>query len=308
MKIVVVHPNARAAARWVEEMRKRLPDAEVGAWPDAAPDAGYAIGWSPPEGFFEAQPALKAFFSLGAGVDHLQRNTGLPDTLAIVRLEDAGMGPQMAEYCCHEVIRHYRRITEYESQQRQGVWQEARVTPRHEFTVGVLGIGVLGAQVARALAAFGYPVLGYSRSPRSIDGIECHSGEQALPGFLARCRALILMAPLTDDTRDLMNAQRLAMLPKGAWLINVARGQLVVDEALLAAIDSGHLAGASLDVFRTEPLPPGHPFWQHPRIRMTPHVSAVTLLHESVEQIAAKLDRLHRGEAISGLVDRTLGY
>lgn len=307
-RIVIVHPSERAANRWAQEMRTRLPDATVSVWPDAPDDVEYAIGWSPPEGFFERLRALKAFFSLGAGVDHLHRNRGLPPSLLLVRLEDAGMGLQMAEYCCHEVIRHYRSFGTYEVQQEAGQWQELRLPARRDFGVGVLGLGVLGARVARAAASFGYPVSGYTRSPRTLDGVTCFSGEGQLAEFLARSRVLVLMAPLTDDTRDLMNAERLAMLPRDAWLVNVARGELVDDDALLAAIDAGHLAGATLDVFRQEPLPPAHPFWRHPRIRMTPHVAAVTLLQESADQIAGKLVRLHAGERVGGLVDRALGY
>lgn len=307
-RIVIVHPDARAGERWVSEIRALLPDAELRVWPEPCADADYAIGWRPPDDFFAAVPKLRAFFSAGAGVDHLLRNPGLPPALTLVRLEDAGMGVQMAEYCCHEVIRHYRRFADYETQQRRGEWRGLRLPPRREFEVGVFGLGVLGTQVARALAAFGYPVLGHSRSPRQIEGIECFAGEAQLPAFLARCRALVLMAPLTDETRDLFDARRLAMLPEGAWLINVARGALVVDEALVAALDSGRLAGASLDVFRDEPLPAEHAFWRHPRIRLTPHVSAVTLVRDSADQVAAKIRRLQRGETVTGIVDRASGY
>lgn len=308
MRLVVVHPSARAAQRWTDELRARLPRARVSAWPEGAADAQYAVGWGPPAGFFESAPALQAFFSLGAGVDHLHRNPGLPPSLLLVRLEDAGMGRQMAEYCCHEIIRHYRRVAEYEAQQRAGEWKELKARPRDGFGVGVLGLGVLGMQVAQAAAAFGYRVSAYTRTPREVDGIACFSGEAGLGEFLARSDVLVLMAPLTEATRDLLDARRLAMLPRGAWLVNVARGELVVDGDLLAAIDAGQLAGATLDVFRTEPLPPDHPFWRHPRIRMTPHVSAVTLLQESADQIAGKLVRLHHGEQVGGQVDRALGY
>lgn len=308
MRIVVVHPQASAADRWAAEIRARLPEAEVATWPAACGDAGFAIGWGPPPGFFEALPRLRAFFSIGAGVDHVLGRPGLRPEIALVRLEDAGMGVQMAEYCAHEVIRLYRRAGDYETQQRHAEWRALKPVPRREFRVGVLGLGVLGLQVARAIASFEFPVLGHARSPRAIDGIRCFAGDDELPAFLAQCRVLILMAPLTAHTRDLLDTRRLAMLPEGAWVINVARGALIDDDALLSALDAGRLAGATLDVFRTEPLPSEHPFWRHPRIRITPHVSAATLLGESADQIAGKIRRLARGEPVGGTVDRTLGY
>lgn len=307
-RIVVVHPEARTGERWAAALRAQLPQARITVWPEPCADADYAVGWAPPAALFAAAPGLRAFFSAGAGVDHLLRNPALPASLALVRLEDAGMGAQMAEYCCHEVIRVYRRFADYEAQQARGEWRPIALPPRREFAVGVFGLGVLGAQVARALAALGYPVLGHARTPRAVEGVECFAGDDRLPAFLARCRVLILMAPLTAATRDLFDARRLAMLPEGAWLVNVARGGLVVDDALVAALDSGRLAGATLDVFRDEPLPPEHAFWRHPRIRITPHVSAVTLVRESAAQVAAKIRGLQRGEPVTGIVDRAAGY
>lgn len=308
IRAVVTHPDAQEARSWVGAMLARLPGARVTAWPEGAADADFAIGWNPPRGFFESAPALRAFFSLGAGVDHLRSHPVLPAGLRVIRIEDAGMGRQMVEYCCHEVIRHHRRFADYEALQREGRWEELAVHPREEFGVGVLGLGVLGAQVARAVSALGYPVSAFTRSPRRVEGLACFSGDDGLEAFLGRSRLLVLLAPLTDETRDLIDARRLAMLPKGAWLVNVARGALVVDDDLLAAIDRGHLAGATLDVFRTEPLPPEHPFWRHPRIRITPHVSALTLLDASADQIAAKLVRMQRGEPVGGEVERGRGY
>lgn len=307
-RIVLVHPDPRVGERWSEALRALLPGADVRRWPADCADAEYAIGWRPPDDFFAAAPALRAFFSMGAGVDHLIGNPGLPAALPLVRLEDAGMGAQMVEYCCHEVIGAYRRFADYDAQQRRGEWRTLGLPPRREFEVGVLGLGVLGTQVARAIASFGYPVLGHARTRRDVDGVRCFAGDAELPGFLARCRVLVVMAPLTDDTRDLLDARRLAMLPRGAWLVNVARGAIVVDDALVAALDAGHLAGATLDVFREEPLPPEHAFWRHPRIRLTPHVSAVTLVRESAAQVAGKIRRLQRGEPVSGVVDRAAGY
>lgn len=330
MRIVVVHTHAHSRARWVEELRARLPDAQVNAWPpgetrtdsEAPPasggqgpddsdvgDADYAVGWAPPEDFFARQPRLRAFFSAAAGVDHLLRHPGLPAGLPIVRLEDAGMGAQMAEYCLHEVYGAWQRRHEYAAQQREAAWQVLRTPRRSEYPVGVLGLGVLGAQVARTLAGFGYTVNGFSRTPKTIEGVRGFAGgDDALEAFLRASRALVALAPLTADTTDLLDRRRLSWLQPGGWVINVARGPLIVDADLIALIDEGHLAGATLDVFREEPLPASHPFWRHPRIRITPHVSALTLIGLSAEQVAAKLARMARGETVGGLVDRARGY
>jgi len=308
MRIVVVHPQPEVAARWSDALAARLPEARVSPWDAGCEHADFAVAWNPPDAFFARTRVGAALFSAGAGVDRLLQRPGLPRDLPVVRVEDAGMGAQMAEYCCHEVLRVFRQAPQYESQQRERIWRELEPRSREAFEVGIFGLGVLGEQVARALGCLGFPVVGYSRSPRGVEGVDCLSGPAALQEFLGRCRALILLAPLTPQTDSLFDAARLAMLPEGAWLINVARGALVVDEDLLQALDRGHLAGATLDVFRTEPLPAEHPFWGHPKIRITPHVSAVTLIEETAAQIAGKIRRMNRGEPITGVIDRSRGY
>ncbi len=310
-RIVVTHSSESTLARWKHELERHLDADIVLSDPTRAPApvrADYAIGWRPHDDFFKVVSGLKAYFSTGAGVDFLMQHPAVPAELPIVRLEDAGMGVQMAEYCLHSVLRSFRLAADYEAQQREGAWRTLEPPARDSFTIGMFGIGVLGSEVARHLRAFGFPVIGFSRSARSAPGVECISGEERLPEFLARCRVLILLAPLTPATADLFDATRFAMLPRGAWLINVARGGLVVEEDLVAAIDSGQVAGASLDVFRTEPLPAGHPFWSHPKVRVTPHISARTLVAESAAQVADKILLLESGKPVGGLVDRKRGY
>ncbi len=327
MHLVVAHAEPQSSAQWAAELRREFPQALVTQWPAGAqgpghaalaasearstagaPRADYAVGWQPPADFFARNPGLRAFFSAAAGVDHLLLHPGLPPSLPLVRLEDAGMGRQMAAYCCHEVVRLFYRYAEYEALQREGRWQELPLQARRDFAVGIFGMGVLGREVARALLGMGFRVLGHSRTARAVADVECSHGDAALPGFLAQCRVLILMAPLTAETRDLVDADFLSKLPAGAWLVNVARGALVVEPALLDALASGRLAGATLDVFRTEPLPSGHAFWSHPRIRITPHVAAVTLVDEGAQQVADKIRRLERGEPVGGVVERGRGY
>jgi glyoxylate/hydroxypyruvate reductase A len=309
MHIVVCLPEADAAREWAAELRTHLPGADVGIDGERAmPQADYAVGWSPPEGFFERHPALRAFLSVAAGVDRLLRNPGLPPALPVVRLEDAGMGWQMTEYCVHEVLRLRGRFDDYAAQQARAAWQPHPPRRREATRVGVLGLGVLGRQVATTLAGLGYPVAGYTRTPTRVERIASFAGPAQWVPFLARSDVLIVLAPLTADTANLIDAHALAQLPRGAYLINIARGGLVDDDALLAALDAGQLAGATLDVFRTEPLPPEHPFWRHPRVRVTPHVSGPTLVPESAAQVADKIARLARGDTVGGLVDRLRGY
>lgn len=309
-RIVVTHPEPDACDQWRDALAARLPAFEVVIDDGTAhPDARYALGWGPPPDFFERAPTLRAFFSAGAGVDHLMTHAALRDgtPLPIYRLEDAGMAEQMAEYCCHEVIRRFRDWAGYERQQADVRWHERPLPDRASFTIGLFGLGTLGMAVARALQGFGYPVSAYTRSARAIDGIDCHHGA-GLASFLARCRVLILLAPLTPDTADVVDAALLAKLPPDAYLVNVARGGLVVDRDLLAALDGGRLAGATLDVFRTEPLPPDHRYWSHPRVRLTPHVAAMTLVGPSAAQVADKIRDLEDGRAPSGRVDPGRGY
>jgi glyoxylate/hydroxypyruvate reductase A len=276
-------------------------------WSDGDAPADYAVTWAPPQRFIDQQTRLRALFNVGAGVDKLLR-LRLPPTLRVIRLDDAGMGVQMAEYVCHAVSRHFREFAAYEAQARQALWAQRTPGSRTEFAVGILGLGVLGQRVAAALRQFEFPVLGWTRQARDVPGITCFSGPQGLQDFLGRCRALVCLLPLTPDTRDMLGRENLSRLPAGAYVVNVARGEHVVDDDLLALLDSGHLAGATLDVFRTEPLPDTHAFWRHPRVQVTPHTSAQTLRAESIAQIAGKIQALERGEPVAGMVDLERGY
>ena len=292
---------------WVAGLRAALPGAHVAVWQPGDPQADFAVVWAPPQQFLDEQPGLRALFNIGAGVDALLR-LRLPSGAQVVRLDDAGMSVQMAEYVCHAVIRHFRELDAYEADMRGGRWGYRRPRLRSEFTVGVMGLGVLGERVARALAHFEFPVLGWSRSPKRVPGVRAFEGAGQFDDFLAASRVLVNLLPLTPETENLLNRATLSRLPAGAYLVNVARGAHVVEEDLLELIDSGHLAGATLDVFRTEPLPAGHPFWNHPRIVATPHTSARTLRDESIAQIAGKIAALQRGEPLAGVVDRERGY
>lgn len=298
------------AQPWLDGLRAALPGAVVEVWSAGAAAADHAIVWAPPQQFFDEQTGLKAIFNIGAGVDALMK-LRLPPEVPVVRLDDAGMSVQMAEYVCHAVIRHFREFDGYESDMAQGEWSYRKPRLHADFPVGVMGLGVLGARVSRALAQFDFPVLGWSRSAKSIPGVQCFSGEAGFNDFLAATRIVVCLLPLTPETEGILRHDTLSRLQPGGYVINVARGCHLVDDDLIALLDSGHLAGAMLDVFRTEPLPQDHPFWKHPKITVTPHTSARTLREESIAQIAAKIRALQNGTPVStlaGVVDPKKGY
>jgi len=306
MKITFCCTDTKAEP-WLLGLRAAFPDAQVDVWQLGAPAADHAVVWAPPQQFFDEQTQLKGVFNIGAGVDALLK-LRLPAQATVVRLDDAGMSVQMAEFVCHAVIRHFREFDGYETDVKAGKWSYRKPRERSDFPVGVMGLGVLGERVARALHQFEFPVLGWSRSAKTVAGVRCFAGAAQFKDFLAASKVLVNLLPLTPDTRDILNRDTLSQLQSGGYVINVARGAHLVEEDLLALLDSGHLAGAALDVFRTEPLPAAHPFWQHPKITVTPHTSARTLRETSIAQIAGKIQALERGAPIAGIVDPVRGY
>ncbi|KGS07263.1 2-hydroxyacid dehydrogenase [Burkholderia pseudomallei] len=313
MRILLYTPH-RDAHDWKRDVERALPGAQLRTWtPGDDAGADYALVWRAPREFFAPRAGLKAVFNLGAGVDAIlaleREHPGLlPRDVPLVRLEDAGMTRQMVEYATHAALRYLRRFDEYALLQRERRWQVLAPHARETFVVGVLGLGALGAEVARALAALGLPVRGYSRAPKAIDGVTTFTGAAQLDAFLGGAKLLVNLLPSTAATDGILNARTFSKLAHGAYLVNLARGAHLVEADLLDALASGRVAAATLDVFATEPLPPDHPFWHEPRITITPHCSADTLRAEAVGQIAAKIGALERGEPIGGIVDRDRGY
>ena len=295
---------------WARDFAQALPQAETVAWQEgqSLEPCDYAVLWAPTPALLDQLSRAKAIFLMGAGVDAILKfGDALPD-VPVIRLGDAGMGEQMAEYVAYAVLRYFRRFDEYEQQARQGMWNPLAARKKEEFTVGVLGLGKLGIPVVQALRQLGFPVRGWSRSSKDLPGVECFAGMEALDDFLRGTRVLVSMLPLTPETTNLLDRARLSALPEGAYVINVARGAQVAEPDLLALIRSGHIAGATLDVFRNEPLPAPHPFWSEPRITITPHISALTVREEAVRQIAHKITLLEQGEHVADVVDRNRGY
>ncbi len=313
MKIAVALGSMSADA-WLEALRGAFAqaglDADVMLFDGRARGARYAIVWLPPPELFTVEKNLRAVFNVGAGVEGLLANPSLPPDVPLFRLIDAGMAPKMAEYVCFFLARITRGLDRFGGPHAVRDWNvdRPRGTPP---TVGVMGLGAIGAQIARAVTVFGYPAIGWSRTPKTVEGVRCYAGADGLREFLAQSSFLVDVLPLTRDTENLLDARRLAQLPRGAHLINLGRGATIVDADLIAALDSGRLGSATLDVFRTEPLPDDHPFWHHPRVTVTPHLSGPTPREPAALQIAAAIQRLEAGAApslIPGLVDRARGY
>jgi glyoxylate/hydroxypyruvate reductase A len=297
---------------WVREFAAVMPQVETVAWREGAgqslPPCDYAVLWSPTPALLDQLAHVRAIFLMGAGVDALLKLGNALPPVPIVRLGDAGMGVQMAEYVAHAVLRYYRHFDDYEEQARHGVWDPLPLTPKEEFTVGIMGLGRLGLPVVEAMRMFGFPVRGWSRTPKDIPGVECFHGTDGLDPFLRATRVLVCMLPLTPETANLLDRHNLGKLQQGAYLINVSRGAILAEPDLMTLIRSGQIAGATLDVFRHEPLPAPHPFWNEPRISITPHISALTVRHDAVRQIADKIAKLESGQPVDDIVDRDLGY
>jgi glyoxylate/hydroxypyruvate reductase len=293
-------------APWVKELAKTLPEAQIHIWPESQEAADYAIAWSPTQAFFDAQPRLKAVFALGAGMDALLK-LHLPEALPLVRIEDGGMAAQMQDYVTHALLRHVYHLHQYEQDTRAGLWKQYPAPLPNRYPVGVLGLGELGSKIAERVRDLGFPVFGWSRAAKELPGIRCYAAEE-LEQFLAQCRVLVCALPLTPHTQYILNERHLSRLHRGALLINVARGAHLVEADLLKLLASGQMAGAYLDVLQTEPAPANHAFRSHPRISLTPHIAAHTLLEPAIAQISQKLRQLENGQAISGLVQRERGY
>lgn len=310
MDIVFASKHEARHEDWMRALQQALPEMRVHNWQQSAASCGakLAVVWNPPEDLFLRESDIEVAFNMGAGVDALFKLPGQPTGLRIVRVEDAGMAAQMAEYVVHYLVRTARNFDQYAVQQHMGSWARLPDIDRSAWPVGVLGAGVMGARVASAVASLDYPVAVWSRRGRELPGIEVYASGDRLSNFLARTRVLVNVLPLTPETQGILCLDTLSQLLPDAYLINIARGGHLIEDDLLRLLTDGRMRGAALDVFADEPLPDGHPFWSHPKVSITPHIAAVSLLSETVAQIASKIRAYVRGEALSGVVDPLLRY
>jgi glyoxylate/hydroxypyruvate reductase len=310
--IVVDGPHA---AEWVQLFRTQPGGRPVYSWPGEPgnpADIAYACVWRPPTGLPSTLPNLKMIVNLGAGADHLLSDPSLPD-VPIVRAAHPDLSMRVTEYVVLHTLRYHRRQPLYDAQQRERVWRVHPQPPASEVNVGIMGLGVIGSEAARVLARIGFKVAGWSARPKEIDGVQSFHGPYGLDAFLARTEILICLLPLTEATRGILNRSVFAKLKRdcaagGAFLINAGRGGLQIDADILAALDDGTLAGATVDVFPQEPLPPDSPFWSHPKVTVTPHNAGDILPAFLAADVMQQIARLEHGEQLLNLVDRKRGY
>ncbi|GAB3469916.1 glyoxylate/hydroxypyruvate reductase A [Massilia terrae] len=310
MRILVYRGDGRIE-QWLDELGQALPQAAIVGWKDGEPRPAacdYAVIWAPSPALLEQLARVKAVFLMGAGVDAILKHGDALPAAPIIRVGDAGMADQMAEYVLYGVLRYFRQMPQYEAFEREHSWRPLPHPDRDSFTVGVMGTGKLGMRVVGALRHFGFPVRIWSRSAREVAGVECFAGKDQLDEFLRGTRALACLLPLTPETTGLFDRERLSRLPQGAFIINVSRGAIFVEDDLLSLVREDHIAGALLDVFEEEPLDAGHPFWDEPRVTVTPHISGRTIVRETVRQIVRKIAALEQGQPVDDVVDRNRGY
>jgi glyoxylate/hydroxypyruvate reductase A len=295
---------------WKAYFSREMPELDVRFWPEAGNRADIdviACGWLP-EGEFRTFPNLKLIVSLLAGPDHLLHDPTVPKHVPIVRAGNPEGDEMMTEVTLLHVLRHHRNMPAYAAAQARCEWVNLPRLPARERKVGVMGLGLIGMAAARALANIGFQVSGWVRTPRKAEGLEVYAGRAQLPSFLARSEILVNLLPLTTETENILDAKAFAQMPKGASVVNLGRGGHVVDKDLIAALDSDHLAAATLDVFRTEPLPKDDPFWKHPKITIMPHASRRVETGPMMPRIAHAIRCLYAGKPLENEIDRARGY
>ncbi|MDE1186024.1 MAG: glyoxylate/hydroxypyruvate reductase A [Pantoea sp.] len=306
---IVYKSDPVRGAHWQRWLAQHAPDIRLHIWPEIgdAAQVEVLIAWQPPEDVLATFPNLQALLSVGAGADQFDLST-LPPDLPVVRMIEPGLTQGMVEYVTFAVLGLHRDMPRYFQQQREQQWQTHKIHTAGERRVGVMGLGELGQASLKQLVSLGFNCAGWSRTPREIDGVRCWHGSDQLDEFLAHSDILVCLLPLTDSTRGLLNAELFARLPHGAALVQAGRGPQLNDDHLLAALASGQISAAVIDVTDPEPLPAGHPFWHHPAIWLTPHIASQTQTDSAVAALLDNLRRYQRDEPMVGVIDRNRGY
>ena len=307
---ILFRSSVDSARRWSAALGEIFPGLEMRFWPDVGnpADIEYALVWKPPPGMLASLPNLKLILSLGAGVDHIFGDPQLPTHVPVVRLVDPHLVAAMSEYIVLQVMKLHRRDLEYTAQQRRREWKELDQVNAEDRRVSILGLGMIGGDAARKLQGLGFKVAGWSRRPKDVPGVASFHGDDGLRKMLGQTDILVCVLPLTPDTEGLLSARLFAMLPKGASIVNAGRGAQLFEADLIPALDSGQLSVAVLDVFPAEPLPADHPFWEHERIVVTPHIGGATNPHTASQVVAENIRRLNAGEPLLNVVDPIRKY
>ena len=318
MSAIVYISKEDPPERWREALAAAMPEADLDrdfhVWHDGMEGledftaVDVALVWRPDPGVLQKFPNLKVIINLGAGVDSIVADDTWPRQVPLVRMVDPALIRHMTEFVVHRVLHFHRKFHIYEQFQQQHTWKELPQEDTLSRTVGILGMGELGGDAARILVQMDFKIAGWSRSEKSLPGVESFHGEDQLPAFLARTEILVCLLPLTPQTEGVIKAKTLGQLPKGAFVINAARGGHVVEADLLAALDSGHIEGAALDVFRQEPLPADNPIWDHPKILLSPHIASLSVPGSAAQSIAENIRRVRRDEPPRDLVELSAGY
>jgi glyoxylate/hydroxypyruvate reductase len=308
--VLLFRSSVDSAARWQSELARLSPEFDIRIWPELGDpsEIEYALVWRPEPGLLASLPNLKLILSLGAGVDHILCDPQLPRAVPIVRLVDPYLTAAMSEYVVLQVLRLHRHDLDYRIQEEAEIWQELPQKNARERPVGILGFGEIGQHVGGKLASLGFPVSGWSRSAKTIAGFTTYTDAVGLTQMLGKTEILVCLLPLTPQTEGILCARNFTTLPVGAAIVNAGRGGHLVEEDLIPALDSGQLSAAALDVFRAEPLPPGHPFWHHPRILVTPHIAGITNPATAAPIILDNIRRFKEGRPLMNQVDPAQGY
>ncbi len=310
MSTILMASNQDPVDLWREGLAKEMPELDFRAYPDVGDPAeiDYALVYWPPHGLIASLPNVKAVLSIAAGCDHILADPQLPDHLPIVRMVDDYLAAMMAEYAVYGVLHFHRDMHYYRREQLADRWSRAWPLYTPDTAVGILGLGAIGSDCARKLGVMGFQVHGWSREQKNMPGVTCHSGANGLLAMAGQCRYLVCVLPLTARTEGIINAELIAAMPEGGYIINIARGGHQVDGDLLAALDSGQLGGIFLDVFNEEPLPADHPYWQHDKVWMTPHVAGELVPRSCAKSVAANIRRIEAGQPVPDLFDKSRGY
>ncbi|MGA8854060.1 MAG: glyoxylate/hydroxypyruvate reductase A [Christiangramia sp.] len=309
MSVLIVSPG-RDPENWVKALKNQHPGMNVYVYPEDhdKEEVEFALSWNHPRGLFKNYPNLKVIASMGAGVDHILSDDALPENIKVTKVVDDTLTEDMGDFVLSQVMNHIRGLHHYVKCQKEKEWDQFQYKRPQNTKVGIMGLGVLGNAVADKLHKNFFQVYGWSKTEKSCDNVTSFHGKDQLEEFLQNSEILVCLLPLTEDTENILNADLFDMLPEEAYIINVARGEHLVEHDLMEMIDNGHLAGASLDVFREEPLPDEHPFWEHSKINITPHIASLTKPESVVPQIAENYDRMKEEEPLKNKVEIDRGY